>query len=187
MERINYNQMQDPFFRRLARPAPVKGEVNNTPIRQRDTNKENVAAQYNREKEVIMHQEYAERESINPYINDSSANSRTVPTRKASVLGRFCVNHSELDAEFKIEIDGESLNYCGKCAAHLASNGFKVDKLLPSRSPRRLKELTNRSPITHKRRQELGYFIQSLKELEGGYFEKEEQISRIHQSHEIER
>ena len=36
-----------------------------------------------------------------------------------------------------------------------------------------------------KRRQELASFIESLKELEEGYMEKEEHIGRVQQSHQI--
>lgn len=42
MDRIK--NMQEPFFRKIVRPIPNKNEINNTPIRQRDQNKENSKA-----------------------------------------------------------------------------------------------------------------------------------------------
>lgn len=36
----------------------------------------------------------------------------------------ICSNHSNKQAEFEIEIEGEMLSYCGRCAAQLASQGF---------------------------------------------------------------
>ena len=74
--------------------------------------------------------------AVAPNINELSiGNSRTIPKRKVSVQTLTCVNHGETEAEFKISIDGESLNYCSKCAAHLASNGFKVERMVAARSP----------------------------------------------------
>lgn len=57
MERIKSNE--DPFLKRLARNVPNKYEVNNTPIRQRDNNKENrLLAQNRSNKDPASQQEY---------------------------------------------------------------------------------------------------------------------------------
>lgn len=40
-----------------------------------------------------------------------------------------CANHPEKEAEFRITIEGESMLYCAKCSAHLASQGFTLEKL----------------------------------------------------------
>lgn len=52
-----------------------------------------------------------------------------------------CVNHAESSAEFRIAIDNEILDYCNKCAAHLASNGFTVERIGQTRSPLRQKDI----------------------------------------------
>lgn len=40
-----------------------------------------------------------------------------------------CVNHSEKEAEYRILIEGELMQYCAKCSANLASQGFPVERL----------------------------------------------------------
>ena len=117
------------FYRRTVKlNVTGKQDINNTPIRQRDFNKENHKGHQNKGPECYQTPiSYIERDSISPYSQESSvSNSRTVPKRRASLAGRACTNHPEVEAEFKIEIDEENLNYCSKCAVHLASSGFKV-------------------------------------------------------------
>jgi hypothetical protein len=91
---------------RHQRQIPLKIEVNNTPIRQRDpTNKENVAFPSNKSKDWIkQHQEYPEKDlTASPFATENSvANSRTIPKRRVSMQGRSCVNHLDAEAEFKI-------------------------------------------------------------------------------------
>ena len=44
-----------------------------------------------------------ERDSVSPYNENSTNNSKTIPKRKVSVVNRnTCVNHGEVEAEFKI-------------------------------------------------------------------------------------
>jgi hypothetical protein len=75
-----------------------------------------------------------------PCQDTSLSTSKTVLKKRVSTpQGRVCVNHIEMDAEFRITIDGDILSYCGKCAAHLASNGFQVERIGQSRSPIRVK------------------------------------------------
>lgn len=89
---------------------PVKIEVNNTPIRQRDiTNKENNGFPNNKPKEWIkQHSEQPEKDATpNSLSNEHSvANSRTIPKRRVSVQSKGCVNHLDAEADFRIEIDG---------------------------------------------------------------------------------
>jgi ribosome-binding protein aMBF1 (putative translation factor) len=115
------------------------------------------------------------------------ATSKTVLKKRISPqnsLSKVCVNHMESEAEFRIIIDGDLLNYCSKCAAHLASNGFQVERITQSRSPIRGKE--TRSPHS-RRRQELTTFLASLRQLERGYTEKVEQSKRVQESYVIEK
>jgi hypothetical protein len=79
-------------------------------------------------------------ESKSNFVEQSISNSRTISRKRLNTIAKPCVNHAELEAEYKILIDNEVLNYCNKCAAHLASNGFQVEKLAPSKSPKRIKE-----------------------------------------------
>ena len=141
-------------MKRQQRHMPLKIEVNNTPIRQRDpNNKENIAFPSNKSKDWIkQHQDHYEKDlTASPHVTENSvANSRTIPKRRVSMQGRGCVNHLDAEAEFRIEIDGESLIYCNKCATHLASNGFQVERINHSRSPRIVKEI-GRSPYIRRR------------------------------------
>lgn len=63
----------------------------------------------------------------------------------ASSRTKQCANHPEKEAEFKIIIEGEVMQYCAKCSAHLASQGFPVEKLVDARGARR-SSLTVTSP-----------------------------------------
>lgn len=127
----------------------VKEEMNSTPIRTRDVqNKENNNLA-NRNRDMMRRPSVQEAECAYPY--DSLANnSKTVPKRRVSLSPRSCVNHPDAEADFKIEIENETYGYCSKCAAHLASNGFAVERIgCSSRSPKLAKE--TRSPQLKKR------------------------------------
>jgi hypothetical protein len=158
-----------------------KQEMNSTPIRARDLhNKENTNLNRN--------QNMQRRPTLEPepHPYDSLVTSKTVPKRKVSLSPRSCVNHAEAEAEFKIEIEGETYGYCGKCAAHLASNGFAVERVGgPSRSPKLAKE-GSRSPHIRKR-QELSAFLGSLRKLEQDYQAKGEAIEGVKTGYERER
>lgn len=47
----------------------------------------------------------------------------------ASSGRRECANHPDKEPEFRIIIEGEAMLYCSKCSAHLASQGFPVERL----------------------------------------------------------
>lgn len=133
--------------------------MNSTPIRTRDL--------HNKENQALGRNQNMSRRINDPaegaITADCPPNSKTVPKRKISLSPRSCSNHSELEAEFKIEIEGETYGYCGKCAASIASSGFTVESVAPpSRSPKLSKE--GRSPQIRKR-QELAAFLGSLRKL----------------------
>jgi hypothetical protein len=133
MDRIKLRPASNNDFPGKTGKAEGKQEMNSTPIRTRDLhNKEN--SNINRNQNM---QRRPTQETEPAYTYDSLLTSKTVPKRKVSLSPRSCVNHADAEAEFKIEIEGETYGYCGKCAAHLASNGFAVERISgPSRSPK---------------------------------------------------
>ncbi len=147
-----------------------KGEMNSTPIRTRDLhNKENQGQSRNQN---IPRRTVDTTDTTFPA--DCPPNAKTIPKRRISLSPRTCSNHNELEAEFKIDIEGETYGYCAKCAASIASSGFAVESLaVPSRSPKLSKE--GRSPQLRKR-QELSAFLGSLRKLEQDYLAKGEAI-----------
>jgi hypothetical protein len=54
----------------------------------------------------------------------------------ASSRRKECANHPDKEAEFRITIEGEAMLYCSKCSAHLASQGFSVERLNRLTGPR---------------------------------------------------
>ena len=58
-------------------------------------------------------------------------NQRNYPINQCRVDNGRCKNHHEKPGKYHIEIDGETFAYCEKCSAHLASQGFHVDKINP--------------------------------------------------------
>lgn len=108
--------------------------MNSTPIRTRDLHNKQNSNLNNRGKDLQRRPSAQEAQTCSSGV-DSLGNSKTIPKRKISVSPRGCANHAEIEAEFKIEIEGEAYGYCGKCAAHLASNGFPVERMA-SRSPK---------------------------------------------------
>ena len=44
-----------------------------------------------------------------------------------------CPNHHDREPEFRITINSETILYCERCAAHLASQGFKVERIQQSK------------------------------------------------------
>lgn len=48
-------------------------------------------------------------------------------SKKCGSVG--CSNHDGKEARFSLEVDGDVLYYCLKCAVKLASQGFLVNKL----------------------------------------------------------
>ena len=94
------NQGANQFFRKGAKININKQDINNTPIRQRDFNKENVKGQHN-VKQQVYHTPITliQRDSMSPYNTESSiSNSRTVPKRRVSMVNRNCTNHPEVEA-----------------------------------------------------------------------------------------
>lgn len=105
-------------------------------------------------------------------------------------MSESCVNHPEVEAEFRITLDvGEELSYCNKCAAHLASNGFQVERVPAptSKSPKAAFNNRDHSPSSNnqslsrntsaqsfRRKSELSAFLSSLSVLEEEYREKQE-------------
>lgn len=73
------------------------------------------------------------------------------------------------------------MGYCNRCAAHLASNGFKVQRIKQSRSPRVMRE-----DPTAKKKKELVVFLTSLKKLENSYEDKGQYLKKIQASYEVE-
>jgi hypothetical protein len=145
----------------FSRNAPFKEEMNSTPIRTRDLpNKENNKAMGNHNRITQKQLKDQDNDSFSYPCEAFMNNSKTIPKRKGVSLS--CVNHLDIDAEFKIEIEGEDYLYCGKCATHLSNNGFAVQRLSSSRTPKLSKEV--RSPHA-KKRQELNSFITSLRKL----------------------
>lgn len=169
---------------KTGKTEPSKQEMNSTPIRTRDhQNKENSTLLNNRKVEMQRRPSLQDSDSHNfPY--DPLANSKTVPKKKVVVSPRGCVNHPDSDAEFKIEIEGETFGYCGKCAAHLASNGFTVERIAISRSPKLTKDAR---PAQSKKRQELTNFLHSLRKLEQDYSNKYDAIENVKNGYEKER
>ena len=88
--------LQNNFIRKGVKLPPPKHEINNTPIRQRDYNKENHHNHQN--KHDIYHTpiNMVERDSLQQCSESSVANSRTVPKRRMSNVTRRCVNHGEM-------------------------------------------------------------------------------------------
>jgi len=94
-------------------------EVNNTPIRIRETNKEN-SHELNRKKHQELH-----KSNKNMFQNDISNHTKTA-LKKKNTNSASCSNHPDTFANYCIKIDNEYMSYCQKCAAYLASNGFTV-------------------------------------------------------------
>ena len=77
----------------------------------------------------------------------------TVPKTRRSLTPRTqCVNHPNIQAQFRIFIDDERMDYCNRCAAHLASNGFNVEPISNN----------NQQEVKAGRRGELTAFLQEL-------------------------
>ena len=55
--------------------------------------------------------------------------SRGSSVLESSVGEKCCKNHPNKHAEFMIDIEDESMMYCERCAAQLASQGFEVHKI----------------------------------------------------------
>jgi hypothetical protein len=185
MDRIKLRPTTHHDFPLNPAPPQPKQQMNSTPIRTRDfQNKENNMA--NRNREMLRRPSAQDADSASPYSYDSLVGSKTVPKRRVSLSPRNCVNHSDAEAEFKIDIEGETYGYCGKCAAHLASNGFAVERIgTSSRSPKLAKEV--RPPQQQRKRQELATFLGSLRRLEQDYRLKGEAIEAVKEGYERER
>ena len=56
-------------------------------------------------------------------------NRRDITNDHLKYVPGMCVNHPEKTGKYNIKIDGEMLQYCEKCSAHLASQGFHVEKV----------------------------------------------------------
>lgn len=93
-----------------------------------------------------------------------------------------CVNHSDKEAEFRIDIDGEMFFYCYKCSTHLASQGFQLERLAqmrqnssrPSLPVSSVAELEQSKPIKidpailrHPRYLEVQQFMHEIEEVQG--------------------
>lgn len=64
---------------------------------------------------------------FNTKKNLRKGNGDTSWSRKFGTVG--CANHDGKKAKFSLEVDGDLLYYCLKCAVKLASQGFLVNKL----------------------------------------------------------
>jgi len=84
------------FLRKGVKLPPSKQDINNTPIRQRDYNKENHHHPQNKHDTYLTPISMVDRDSPQTYSQSSVANSRTVPKRRMSNVGRGCVNHGEV-------------------------------------------------------------------------------------------
>lgn len=77
-----------------------------------------------------------------------------------------CSNHQDREAEFKVVVvHGESMMYCERCAAHLASQGFKVERIQQSKySERRTLSIGSNDKFQgNPRAAEIADFLEDLK------------------------
>ena len=67
------------------------------------------------------------RTNIKPILHNT--NVASTKRHHSSSNHMLCVNHQNRPAAFRIVVDESLMIYCEKCAAHLASNGFRIEKI----------------------------------------------------------
>jgi hypothetical protein len=159
--------------------ASPLGRTRNTPVRNRAP--ESAVVQPN----ILTHRPHVDQRTLSPNKLNATKKPLISPKLTRKLIQQECVNHPEREAEFRITISGETLVYCERCAAQLASQGFKVERVgtkkksFASGVGSGISSGSYTKYDGHPRATEIGRFMDSLREVDKCLRENSHQLVNI--------